>query len=83
MKLPKLIVVLLFAAMILALGLFVASLSGCADLGSGSTTLTYTANGSLQYPYPVTVSKGKCTGWSIVQDNGAGDPLCAQTLPTQ
>ncbi len=81
---PKLIVVLLFAAMILALGLFVASLSGCADLSSlvPPSGPTFRANGSPQYPYPVTVSKGPCTAWSIVYNNGAGDPVCAQTLPT-
>jgi hypothetical protein len=55
----------------------------CADLGSDSTSPTYTPNGSFQYPYPVTVSKGRCTAWSIVFDNSGGDPLCAQALPTQ
>jgi hypothetical protein len=44
---------------------------------------TFKANGSPQYPYPVTVSKGTCTAWSIVQSNGMGDTLCAQALPTQ
>jgi hypothetical protein len=86
MKLSKLVVVLFFAAMILALGLLVASLSGCADLSKSlvpPTGPTFRANGSLQYPYPVTVSKGPCKVWSIVYGNDEGNPLCAQTLPTQ
>jgi hypothetical protein len=46
MKLIKLIVVLLFAAMILALGLFVASVSGCAPITS-TTTLQATPSGGM------------------------------------
>ncbi len=58
-------------------------LSACTDVGDGSDSPTYTPNGSLQYPYPLTVSKGACTAWKIVFANSGGDPLCASTLPTQ
>jgi hypothetical protein len=46
MKLIKLIVVLLFAAMILALGLLIASVSGCAPIAS-TTTLQATPSGGM------------------------------------
>jgi hypothetical protein len=45
--------------------------------------VTYAANGSVQYPYPLETTKGKCTAWSVVLDPGWGDPLCASSLPTQ
>ncbi len=84
MKTVKLVCVLLLAVMILALGLLVASVSGCADLGSlVPASPTYPPNGSSQYPYPVTVSKGPCTAWKIVYDGDEGNPFCAHTLPTQ
>ena len=60
------------------------TMNACADLGRlVPPSPTFRANGSPQYPYPVTVYKGKCTTWSIVQSNGTGDTLCAQALPTQ
>jgi hypothetical protein len=46
MKLIKLIVVLLFAVMILALGLLVASVSGCADITSNTTTVVAGSHGN-------------------------------------
>jgi hypothetical protein len=46
MKLIKLIVVLLFAVMILALGLLVASVSGCTPIAS-TTTLQSTPSGGM------------------------------------
>ncbi len=62
------------------------TMGACADLGGSlipPSGPTFRANGSPQYPYPVTVYKGKCTTWSIVQSNGMGDTLCAQALPTR
>jgi hypothetical protein len=58
-------------------------LGACAGLENNVISPSYTPNGSSQYPYPVTVSKGKCMAWSIVFDNGVGGPLCAQALPIQ
>ena len=56
--------------------------TGSSDVNSPTYSPTFAPNGSLQYPYPVTISKGKCTAWSILLDDTGGDPLCAQTLPT-
>jgi hypothetical protein len=59
------------------------TMNACADLGNlVPPSPTFRANGSPQYPYPVTVSKGPCTAWSIVYDNSGEDSLCAQSLPT-
>jgi hypothetical protein len=44
---------------------------------------TYAPNGSVQYPYPLETTGGKCTAWSVVLDPGGGAPLCASSLPTQ
>ena len=63
MKLTKLIVVLLFAVMILLLGLLVASVSGCSDITSNivnlaqpiptATGISHVQVGSFSYPLNV------------------------------
>ncbi len=58
-------------------------LTGSSDVNSPTYSPTFVSNGSLQYPYPVTVSKGKCTAWRIVLDASGSNPLCAQMLPTR
>ncbi len=68
----------------LCLALFgMSTLLGACSLLAGGGSSTSMPNGSVESPYPLTVSKGTCTAWKIVFDNSGGDPLCAQTLPTQ
>ncbi len=56
-------------------------LGACSNLLDSGNAPTYAPNGSVQYPYPLVVSKGKCTVWSV--SFGEGDPFCASSLPTQ
>jgi hypothetical protein len=80
MKLVKLIVVLLFAVMLLVLGLLVASVSGCAPIASNTTTVVHQpptataipdANGTLPLPLNVDAPPGASAEiWTVTSETG-------------
>jgi hypothetical protein len=80
MKLVKLIVVLLFAVMLLALGLLVASVSGCASIASNTATIVQQpptataipdANGTLSRPLNVDAPPGASAEiWTVTSETG-------------
>jgi hypothetical protein len=80
MKLIKLIVVLLFAVMILVLGLLVASVSGCAPIASNTApvvqqpptaTAIPDADGTLSRPLNVDAPPGASAEiWTVTSETG-------------
>jgi hypothetical protein len=58
-------------------------LGACSQADWVGTQQSYAPNGSVQFPYPLETTGGKCTAWSVVLDPGWGAPLCALSLPTQ
>ncbi|GEM_PF-5307867 len=80
MKLTKLIVVLLFAVMILLLGLLVASVSGCADIANNTTSVTQQvptataipdADGTFSRPLNVDAPPGASEEvWTVTSETG-------------
>ncbi len=80
MKLTKLIVVLLFAVMILLLGLLVASVSGCADIANNTTSVTQQgptataipdADGTYSRPLNVDAPPGASEEvWTVTSETG-------------
>ena len=80
MKLTKLIVVLLFAVMILLLGLLVASVSGCADIANNTPSVTQQvptataipdADGTYSHPLNVDAPPGASEEvWTVTSETG-------------
>jgi hypothetical protein len=55
----------------------------CSSSLGETNSAPYVANGSVQFPYTLNTTQGKCAVWSVVLDPGGGAPLCASSLPTQ